>query len=706
VISIHLKDCKFIKVKKNEKMPFTQFKGDDWNNKIISFEEANENLKDDWNVGIVAGNGFIIIDADKQESVDWCDANLPLTYTEETCSRGRHYVYSTKVPLENKLIGNDMGEVRCDRQFVVAAPSKAKSKITNQIEPYKVVRDVEVREINSDVIEKLLNHFSKLSLPINLSKLIQKNVDKKFLDVEVIAKLHPYIKDLVLDPKNPEQLKLFGFPSRSERDMKIVSYLLNKNFGEYIFSIFKLYGCGEKYREHNSGDKYLQKTIDEAIKFLGLRSKEDMDLELEIESNPIQWIKRHLDDYLIKINNIKDDNNLFKERLVATLAYRLKLKQQKLEKRIKEIVENNTPKETISLFELSNKEYKPTEFWLEPLIPKGTIIMLGSKPGEGKSLFVQGLMTSLLSTKSFLGYQTKEAPKILLYAIDDSSEHILHSRNTYILNYLQMEHNFNKEGLNNCKVTFQFNKNNLNKEIEDALQYDIIIIDSYRRVLTGTENDSDITDEFFNKFFKPLKEAGKTIIILHHVKKANLDEIGEDDLLYALRGSGDIAAQLDLAYILRTSQAQSGSPMIEYKDCIMSVCKNRLGLSFKDLNGNFTNNICYRVVKNVEKLSTHFEYIDPKVMKNPKERRQDIIVKVVKKFGTIKRTELLREVKKEVSSSDIQIFKDLDELVKSFIIMKQARGVYSTIEDEDTSVIDDNDLKDEYKKEKNGQQKL
>ena len=50
---------------------------------------------------------------------------------------------------------------------------------------------------------------------------------------------------------------------------------------------------------------------------------------------------------------------------------------------------------------------------------------------------------------------------------------------------------------------------NLEKELNNAKNFDIIVLDSYRRFLEGTENDSEITDKFFNEYIKKLKEQGK-----------------------------------------------------------------------------------------------------------------------------------------------------------------------------------------------------
>jgi archaellum biogenesis ATPase FlaH len=674
-ISEQLKDCSFIRVNKNSKIPYTEFKGDDWNNKIINYDEANQFIKEGWNVGLVAKDGYIIIDADSQESVDWCDNNLPKTYIEETCSKGKHYVYRIEETLENLRIPNDMGEVRCNRQFVVCSPSRAESKITKTIEDYKVVDNSSIAIINKDMIEQLMNYFKKIN-PRELKKIEQKNVSKEFLEENIIPKLSNFMKDLVSKSRTKEELQKLGYPSRSERDMKVVSHLLNKGFGEYVFSIFKFMGCGDKYREHTSGEAYLNKTIEESIRFLGLRSVEDTELEFEIETLNETWLKRKVDTYLLKIDSIKDNKDLFKERLITTLAYRTKLKQNKLEKRLHELVENSKPKEVISLLNITTKEFKEQKFWIEPILPKNMIIMLGSKPGEGKSLFVQAMITSLLTTNQFLGYQSTEQPKVLLYSIDDSSENILNSRSYYLTNGLKDKKTFDLKKLENCKITFQFNNTNLAKEVEESMNYDIIIIDSYRRVLSGGENDSETTDEFFKKYLNPLKEAGKTILILHHLKKGNLEELNPEDFLDALRGSGDIGAQLDLCYALKSMPTISLSPMHEIKDNILYICKNRLGVRFRTLEGSFTNQLSYRIIKESDTRTTEFEYLDPSRVKSPKERRQEAIIKIVKTIPFPSRANIVRELKKDIQCSDVQIFKDLEDLVKSFILTKPTKGVY------------------------------
>jgi len=677
MITQHLLQGKFIKIRKGEKAP-EAMKDEDWNTLIVDFDKANKFLKEGFNVGLVAGEGIIIIDADKPESVGYCDKQLPLTLTEETCSGGKHFFYTTNNVIKNTTIPNRLGEIRCSRQYVVIAPSKALNK-QKELKEYKVIRDIPMANITQLEIDNLISFFSKVEVE---EKLIQKEVDTTFVSENVLPFISSFVKDLIVKKKTKEDLQVLGYPSRSERDMKVVNHLLNKGFGEYIFSIFKHYPCGDKFKEHPSGEKYLKKTIEESIGFLRLRTKGDMELETQIEgTNPI-WLKRQLDEILFKISNVKDNTNLFKESLISTLAFRTKMSQNKLEKRLKELIDESKPRQMITMFDLLQTDFVPQDYWVNPLIPKGTIIIIGAKPGVGKSLLIQALMTSITTTGQFIGYKCEKVPKVILYSVDDSSEKMLHERNVHIINGLKATNPlFNPNGLKELKTSFSFLKSNLRKEIDIALGYDIILLDSYRRVLKGEENNSETTDVFFNEFLKPLKDVGKTIIILHHLRKTNLEEVDDSELQDTLRGSGDVVSQVDLAFILVSSPLQDQPPLMDIKDCTLKIVKNRLGIPFRDLKDNLTSNVCYRVIKDLTKHSTVFEYLDPSSLKSSKERRKDAILNLLVKHNSLTREHIVSHISKALGCSRISVEKDIDNMWKSGEILKEKFGSYSIRKD-------------------------
>jgi hypothetical protein len=233
MISSNLKMCKFIQIRKESKSPVV-LSGEDWNNKIISFDEANNLLLQGYNIGLVADKNTIIVDADTSQAVDICLNILPKTYIEKTCSGGLHFIYTTKDNIANSRIGGNSGEIRSNRQYVVIAPSIAINK-DGKLQKYEIIEDRPLANISKDKIEELLSSFSLEKK--DYSTIIQKEVDEDYIKTNIISKVSSYMKDLITTKKTKQELDLLGFPSRSERDMKIISFLLNNNYGEYILSI-------------------------------------------------------------------------------------------------------------------------------------------------------------------------------------------------------------------------------------------------------------------------------------------------------------------------------------------------------------------------------------------------------------------------------------------------------------------------------------
>ena len=74
------------------------------------------------NVGIAAGDGLIILDADSPSAVEFM-ASQPPTLTART-GKGKHFYYSSERPFKNSVKKlRDGLDVKTDRGYVVAPPS-------------------------------------------------------------------------------------------------------------------------------------------------------------------------------------------------------------------------------------------------------------------------------------------------------------------------------------------------------------------------------------------------------------------------------------------------------------------------------------------------------------------------------------------------------------------------------------------------------
>lgn len=155
-ISIFLKEAGFVKVLRNLKKCV--------DHRIISYDQANELLKEGFNVGLMGGvNGFIPLDADTPEFADYVRKNAPPTYEEKTIRGGSHFIFVVldKDGLKNRTFPD--GELRAEGQYVVVAPSKAKDEKHDITEPrpYTITQNVPVAEITAERLNALISGYQK-----------------------------------------------------------------------------------------------------------------------------------------------------------------------------------------------------------------------------------------------------------------------------------------------------------------------------------------------------------------------------------------------------------------------------------------------------------------------------------------------------------------------------------------------------------------
>ncbi len=190
----------------------------------------------------------------------------------------------------------------------------------------------------------------------------------------------------------------------------------------------------------------------------------------------------------------------------------------------------------------------------------------------------------MLSKKDIGGLEVEKGrtPSIYMYCLE-MSEHQFANGARCFLNGFDI--NKYPEGFNNLKrqEIFSFD---YEKELELLKDYDIVTIDSLRRVLQGSEDDSSNTAEFYSRFIKKLIVMGKTVILVAHSRKGgsdgvvNLLESDNNTLLDLVRGSGDIGAQLDTAFILHRTEEHVENGKKEFVVCLRN-CKNRDALNIK-----------------------------------------------------------------------------------------------------------------------------
>lgn len=318
--------------------------------------------------------------------------------------------------------------------------------------------------------------------------------------------------------------------------------------------------------------------------------------------------------------------------------------------------------------ELMSQELAPLEYWSEPLIVKGTLTLIGGRPGCGKSLFTLALALDLVRGRKFLGNFSSEGnPKVILYDLENG-ERIIQRRISYLLNG-----DSEKVNPKQFFLSENFDKGNMKREFDLAMAYDVVIIDSYRRFLKGEENASEITDQFYREFLKPLRDAGKTLIILHHFRKSRPEDIGDEELLDMFRGSSDITAQVDTAYGLMKGSEEHEDGVTRFEISVYKA-KDRIGLPF----GNFS----FSVKKDDELKRTDLAYSGEKKFESPELQRIEKLCSYLKDGPKKKRDIMI--LFSEFSAMTVN--RILTASLERGSVVSDKKGLYRLPESQETEV--------------------
>lgn len=267
-ISQYLKDCNcFIRLEKDSKVWKVE-KGAKHKDYFLNWEQANEELNRGYNIGLVGGYGYVIVDCDSIELSEAVRQLLPATYIESTINKGYHYIFEC---LESKDIKNQdvewnkrhLGEIRALNQYVVIAPSKAKDEKKGilDVRDYTVIEHVSPARITKEDLNKILAPFSsektqdsnkKTSLKIDSQVLEQIKTDSELYNL--------YNGDVK------------KYASRSEAEESLVCKLVARGFDKQtIFSIMANSKIG-KWKE--KGLSYRDLTYEKGVAMVTQQKKD------------------------------------------------------------------------------------------------------------------------------------------------------------------------------------------------------------------------------------------------------------------------------------------------------------------------------------------------------------------------------------------------------------------------------------------------
>jgi len=319
---------------------------------------------------------------------------------------------------------------------------------------------------------------------------------------------------------------------------------------------------------------------------------------------------------------------------------------------------------------------EPTfDYFIENVIPMGTVTLIGGRPGAFKSMLCLDSAISIALGKTFLNFNTKQNKSILYYDLENSDK-ALHSRMKYILRGMDADI-MKIDGLNFC---FDFDKNNMRKELTQAIEYDIIYLDSFRRFLKGDENDSAVIDDFFKNFLKPLVDAKKTIIMVHHFRKRKLEDVDDEDIMESFRGSSDILAIIDVSYGLKIANETVRDNITQF-DVNLIKGKNRHGLPLKS--------VIFNVVKNDFHKTTSIKFKEFGFIDFHEVLKQQILDILIKNDGTTTRRNIVKGIKTYSAPS---IDRTIKQMIEDGTIQRIKAGIYGLTEEyRESNIYDNND---------------
>ena len=192
------------------------------------------------------------------------------------------------------------------------------------------------------------------------------------------------------------------------------------------------------------------------------------------------------------------------------------------------------------------------------LLPEAAITLITGDSGHGKTIFVTAMAGAIVTGGEFLGRQAERRKVIYLdrengLALVKKHLFDLRIKRTPDLIYWGNWCEFPPDGPASVSLL----------ELARA-EKPVLIFDSLIAFHTGDEQDASETRRFL-QYFRNLAAAGATVILLHH--------IGKGDNARQYRGSTDIKASVDIAWLLE----KLGDPAGLLSDLRLVPFKNRIG---------------------------------------------------------------------------------------------------------------------------------
>ena len=225
------------------------------------------------------------------------------------------------------------------------------------------------------------------------------------------------------------------------------------------------------------------------------------------------------------------------------------------------------PLPLVSFETIMRQPLPPIAWEVEPLIAQGDRALVYGRSGSLKSWLLLHLGLHLAAGSPWFGKFDIAQPRRVLYINEEMHERTLRRR----IKRLGLGAGF--EGLSLpfhavSRVGVKFDgqgAEDLLRALEaSAFDPEVVIVEALRRVLVGNENEAKDVSAFWRNV-EPLREAGKTLLVSHHMRKGG--SRAKVDGFVLASGSTDLLAGVDTAFAVRRDTARNAVKIEPVKSC-------------------------------------------------------------------------------------------------------------------------------------------
>jgi hypothetical protein len=200
--------------------------------------------------------------------------------------------------------------------------------------------------------------------------------------------------------------------------------------------------------------------------------------------------------------------------------------------------------------ELLNMQF-PEPTWLVPkLIPEGGLVLFTGKPKIGKSWLALDIACGLADASSVAGIKIDKAKNTLYLALEDTEARL--KDRLEIAGFREGGGTFGTEW-----PRINAGGKELLERVIDKYKFEAVIIDPLARIKTRAKkegNPYELDYEDLGALKSIADKKGITIIVLHHLKKGDIDEMNP---LESILGTTGIIGVADTILVLRRNRTEA-----------------------------------------------------------------------------------------------------------------------------------------------------